>query len=755
MKPQLGDIVISRYTLVSLLRSLPGLEAWKANDRVLARDCQLFIVTDKAIIPSFEAIASTLTLSRNPHFTQIIQIQHINGVPVLITNLDEGVTLNNYLGHGAQKLGYEAMRSIIGEAADGLDTLLHDGLYLRSLNTNAVRITSHGVQIADAPLAAMLNNMLPVPHMAPEMLTIHALAALLYAMLTGKRTSEIKDFDFSELPKDTPKEFRTICERGLKIQDMDGQSTLPMVSLSELVGLLGEWKPLATLPNSEIELPTSDGEASISRLPLRRARRRGLIDFPENLFSSQLQFRAKQAAGNSTSESKIGKAALPKIDAPVLATAVSTADTPSNSKKSGSKATDADAASKSSKPSSTASNQKTGATSASESASKPQSDKQDAQQSKSSKLWHQRNRNRRGRNDFDSISGSNNSAPRMDLHDLTAAEMADAFKSFDSTADDSIFPEFNQHAPRTSNPTMQFDFAVGDDSVDMPDENPGSRTEATGRIPVLDAEGNYVAPGHESARALQEEQEAISEANPVILPPSFTPQQKTHQTDATGDDIANTPLLGKLTTKVVAIITVVVLIIAAAGIAAYKLIGHGGKNGGSYQQSSADPWPEMNLNKVPFGAETTDGNENSSNEQGNDASAKNNSTKTNKDDKIAHAVPAPSIPVNNTPLTIDKQEFYHSPAGQKGLAYYMHLSAPTNVTRFVVRIRTSGGTGYLLANTSQDPNAGQQVAQFTFDQSGTTDVKLEKPTQSQDFLLWVPMDSLPNHSLYIEQVQLY
>lgn len=205
----------------------------------------------------------------------------------------------------------------------------------------------------------------------------------------------------------------------------------------------------------------------------------------------------------------------------------------------------------------------------------------------------------------------------------------------------------------------------------------------------------------------------------------------------------------------VAIVTVVVLIIAAAGIAAYKLIGHGSKNGGSYQQSRADPWPEMNLNKVPFGAEATDGNENSSNKQGNDASEKNDSTKTNKDNKIANAVPAPSIPVNNTPLTIDKQEFYHSPTGQQGLAYYMHLSAPANVTRFVVRIRTSGGTGYLLANTSQDPNAGQQVAQFTFDQSGTTDVKLEKPTQSQDFLLWVPMDSLPNRSLYIEQVQLY
>lgn len=754
MKPQLGDIVISRYTLVSPLRSMPGLEVWKANDRTLARDCQLFIVADKAVIPSFEAIASTLTLSRNPHFTPVIQIQHVDEIPVLITNLDEGVTLNNYLGHSARKLGYEAMRSIIGETADGLDTLLHDDLYLRSLNTNAVRITSHGVHIADAPLAAMFNSTLPVPRMAPEMLMIYALSALLYAMLTGKRTSEIKDFDLSELPKDTPEEFRVICQRGLKIQNMDEQSTLPMVSLAELVGLLGEWKPLAALPNNEIELPTSDGEASISRLPLRRTRRRGLLDFPENLFSSQLQFRAKQAAENGTSRSKAGEPSLQKVDTTALPEIASAVDTPLVGKKSNSKNADMDATSGSTQPSSAMYDHKTEAATTPEAVSKSESDKQGAQQGKSSKLWHQRSRNRRGYNDITSIPDANDSAPRMDLHDLTAAEMADAFKSFDSTADDSIFPEFNRHAVRTSNPTIQFDFAVEGDSVGMPEENMDSRTEATGRIPVLDADGNYVEPGHESARALQEEQEAIAEANPVVLPPSFTPQQKVRQGDA-DDDIANTPLLGKLTTKVVAIVAVIVLIITAAGIAAYKLIGHGSKDGGAYQQSSADPWPEMNLNKVPFGAETTKEAENDTNKPENNDSGKNDSPRTNKSDKIANAVPEPSIPVNNTPLTIDKQEFYHSPAGQKGLAYYMHLSAPANVTRFVVRIRTSGGTGYLLANTSQDPNTGQQVAQFTFDQSGTTEVKLQKPTQSQDFLLWVPMDSLPNRSLYIEQVQLY
>ena len=32
MKPQLGDTILNRYTLVSSLREEPGIQAWKAND---------------------------------------------------------------------------------------------------------------------------------------------------------------------------------------------------------------------------------------------------------------------------------------------------------------------------------------------------------------------------------------------------------------------------------------------------------------------------------------------------------------------------------------------------------------------------------------------------------------------------------------------------------------------------------------------------------------------------------------------------
>ncbi|MCO6559216.1 MAG: hypothetical protein J6575_07415 [Bifidobacterium sp.] len=830
MKPQLGDIVISRYTLVSPLRSIPGLEAWKANDRVLARDCQLFIVTDKAAIPSFEAIASTLTLSRNPHFTQVIQMQHVGDIPVLITHLDQGLSLNNYIGHGTRKLGSEAMRSILAEVADGLETLLRDDVKMRALSTDIIRITSKGVQIADAPLEAMFVNSPDEQHLEPEMLAVHELAGLLYAMLTGKWSAEIKDFDLSALPEDTPEELRIICERGLPIKGADGSPTLSMVSLSELVALLGDAKPVAKLPAKELKRPNSDGEASISRLRLRRARPANLLDFPQNLSTNQLQFRARQAASAAESAAANGVAAAAGASAladaaqkhagagaaPAGSPAASASPTApaaaqgnanpvklgsANQPKSeggntngnsgdignASAASNAASAQNVSSPLPAESGAASGslAVSTVSGANNPSVHSSAAQnanpaspaQDRSSRWWRQRGKS--GGNQTVSNDLDNAAAPRMDLHDLAAAEMADAFKSFDSTADDSIFPDFDQNTVQTTNPTMQFDFAMKGNTPNAHDTTPGNRTEATGRIPLLDADGNFIEPGHESAAALQAEQEAIDAANPVITPPSFTPAQKTQQEsdNPTGDDIADTPLLGKLTTKVVAIIAVIVLILAAAGVAAFVLIDHNSKGTGSYQRSSSDPWPKMNLNNVPFGAEGNGGdnadqnagssdNSGNSNKQGGTSSSETSDgsaskseagsgSKVKRADKIANAVPTPSIPVNNTPLTIDKQEFYQSPAGQDGLAYYMHISQPATVTRFVVQIRTSGGTGYLIANSAQDPNAGQRVAQFTFDQSGTTEVKLQKPVKSQDFLLWVPMDSLPNHSLYINHVAMY
>ena len=123
-------------------------------------------------------------------------------------------------------------------------------------------------------------------------------------------------------------------------------------------------------------------------------------------------------------------------------------------------------------------------------------------------------------------------------------------------------------------------------------------------------------------------------------------------------------------------------------------------------------------------------------------------------DRQVKAVPAPK-PRNTTPLPIASQRFIESPAGQSGFGYAVHLQQSTEVYKMIITIRTSGGQGYLRVNTTADPNAGQQVAQFAFAEGGTTEVTFDKPVTTQDILLWVPMDSLPQNQLYINKIEVF
>ena len=73
----------------------------------------------------------------------------------------------------------------------------------------------------------------------------------------------------------------------------------------------------------------------------------------------------------------------------------------------------------------------------------------------------------------------------------------------------------------------------------------------------------------------------------------------------------------------------------------------------------------------------------------------------------------------------------------------------------VNKIRSSGCKRYIRENATNSPSQGEQVAQFKFDASGTTDIKFDKAVETQDIMLWVPLDSLPGNQLYIESIQVF
>ena len=118
---------------------------------------------------------------------------------------------------------------------------------------------------------------------------------------------------------------------------------------------------------------------------------------------------------------------------------------------------------------------------------------------------------------------------------------------------------------------------------------------------MIGPDGRVIEPGEESARALKAEQEAIDVAyqnengTPVAVPPSFAPKASS----SSPAEVANAKLFGKLTTKVVAIVVAFIVVAVALGFAIHGLTKK--PDDGITNTNSNNPWPEMNLDDVPFG----------------------------------------------------------------------------------------------------------------------------------------------------------
>ncbi|KAA8826019.1 murein biosynthesis integral membrane protein MurJ [Bifidobacterium myosotis] len=687
MKPQLGDTILNRYTLVSSLREEPGIAAWKANDRVLAKDCQLFIVSNSQVLTTVDDIAGRIVATKPAHHVPVLKYRMQAGVLLAVMPLDRGLSVSEYLAGAGNVLSHDAMRSIIGETMQAIRPMLAGSPVNEAITTDTVRLTASGVEIADAPFTPLLADTLGLgvaqqqsrqPE-GPEQVAIRQLAALLYALLTHSPSQAEPHFDLSQLPMDTPGEFRVILKRGLNLIEAD-DPTLPMASLAELEALLGDWKPLSDMgsnSSTDIALPNVDGECSIATAPLQPVAESDVNPIPAGLVSSQ----QLPTLSINTSAPNIAMPAVPLPD-----------DTGKNGTANGT-------------------------------------------QKDERRLF-----------DFNNLSNA------WQDENLSGEDTGDWYSTFNP-------------APTSA--------AVGNSRLTVPiptgnlaEPAPG---ETTSRIPIFDAAGREVAPGEESLRALEEEQARIAEI--AAIPPSFEPKNPPKKT--VDSELPNEHLFGNFTTKVVAIV-VAVLVVAAATVWAVIAFRDSSSNPADVstgKSAAAGQWPEFDESQVPFGSGTgssasgDDESDSSSQSSSSDSSQSTNgssssdsqskkSEKVTTADKDSKAVPTPKH-VNNTPYTISSANFLTNPGGQSGYAYYLHLDQPHDVYRMTVTIRTSGGKGYIRANTTGDPTQGEQVAEFTFAEGGTTEIKFTKTVNAQDLILWVPTDSMPQNQLYIQKVEVF
>lgn len=367
------------------------------------------------------------------------------------------------------------------------------------------------------------------------------------------------------------------------------------------------------------------------------------------------------------------------------------------------------------------------------------------------------------------------------------------------------------------------------DSV-VNDEN---EVESTRIMPLFDENGNPVMQSASSIQDGEGEQTESSESSDSAeaVPPSFLPSSDAHETadaavdsaaDAAGSktskmsdkvaqatastkqasavlvntvksaamdtdaaDLSGEKVLGKYTAKVVAIVAAAAALLLAGVL---SLVGLHGSSNNTNVNNTGSNWPEVDMDKVPFGTKTSDkdsskkddtkSDENKSDENKTDdtkseenktdnTQSEENKTEENKSDenktdettkvtadREASKVPSPNYS-NDTPVVFASSEFLTNPGGQSGYAYHLHFGEATDVYRLVVNASAAGGHATIRANTTGDPTQGEQVADFSFAEGGVSDIKFDKIVNTQDVILWIPSDGLPAGGIYLNSVQAY
>ncbi|NMN01020.1 virulence factor MVIN family protein [Bifidobacterium sp. DSM 109958] len=774
MTPLPGDTLINRYELVELLRREPGLEAWRATDHALVRDCQLFIVTDPHAAVVSNTMASALALSKNPRFTPVLQMHTVDDVMVLITALDDGISLSDYLhGPASGTLSFEAMRVIVGESALALQDLLHQGLADRAVSTDVIRLNRKSITIADAPVSPALTT--PLLHGSAtadaasrsyddtdEPLAVRQLAGVLYGMLT--RTSYADDREFSEQRlidvADKPHDFWVICQRGLGFPNPDGSPATPISTLDELIALLGYWKPIDQLTGADIVWPSVPGDASIIRAQVAPVVPDALLELPDNvvkhrpdpnaaaknqpdwganllLFPEPTEVelvRPTSSAGDDLLAPLHDDFVVPKhmtnATVPVDVSAVRHSNAGSPSLPHFTASPDATDSAQFLDPADT----------------HALGNPSDILAAGAHGVQHAQ----------DGVEGL---AGREGAH--TAASVAAATAARAEAAAGAAAGAAAKAA----------EIGTGAGAGTLGDVSAQAAAEA----------GSKASPSLERlVSAVENRQEEEAEARGMLhvdsAPPSFIPGERAANgprgavDDADGGyggynaqpnalDAADDVVFGRFTTRSVVIAVGAVLLVVALVLAMVNLFGKSAIGIGS--SSTPGAWPSAT--NVPFpGRETPTATTTSATETAASGSASASASDTasasgsasasvtdavDHSDRDVEAVPTPApkpTPTNTTAYPITERGFLSRPNGLDGYGWYIKLDAPHDVWKVEIKLKQNNGHGSVYVNSNRsNPQNGASMGEWSVDASGQATVEFAQPVNTQEIVIWVPSDGLP------------
>ena len=158
---------------------------------MLAKDCQLFLVSNRKALDTVNTIAGELAATRPEHYVPVLKYRVQSDVLIAVTAMDSGLSVADYRASATGNiLSYDAMRSILGETVQAIRPMLTSTTGTAILTTDTVRLTGSGIEISDAPFAPILADMSgtdPTGDDGAERHAVRQLAALLYALLTNTK----------------------------------------------------------------------------------------------------------------------------------------------------------------------------------------------------------------------------------------------------------------------------------------------------------------------------------------------------------------------------------------------------------------------------------------------------------------------------------------------------------------------------------------------------------------------------------------
>lgn len=184
-----GDVIAERYRLVSHISTHAdeghSLTSWRAEDEILARTVRVILLDG-----SSERVARGLDSARrravltDPYFPRIFRVLEAGETGVIVAESVDGPTLTELITSGTVTAA-EA-RSILGEAARGLERAHRQGVTHLALTPSSIVVQGGAVQILGLGFeAALLDVRAKSSELAARQDSI-ALAQVLFAALSGK-----------------------------------------------------------------------------------------------------------------------------------------------------------------------------------------------------------------------------------------------------------------------------------------------------------------------------------------------------------------------------------------------------------------------------------------------------------------------------------------------------------------------------------------------------------------------------------------